>query len=158
MAPRWVGALLYAAAAAAAAVGALAAEGPPSFTAIRESAPLAAVLGAVIGFGVNSRWPQRFDAAIATGLLTALISLVFFSGLFLVSSAFIEAYLGRSATEAVAAASSRLGQHLPVGAPLAVAGFVAAALLMWVFGAIGRLLFRERPSKNNADAAESGAG
>ena len=158
MAARWVGALLYAAAAAGAAIGALFLDGALSATAIRESAPLAALLGGVLGYGVNSRWPVRVDAALATGLLTALIALVFFSGFFLVSSAFIEAYLGRSATEAVAAASGRLGEHLPIGAGLAIGAFASAGLVMWILGALGRLIFGRRAEKRGGEAAESGAG
>ena len=158
MAARWVGALFYAAAAAGAAIGAVAVDGEPSLTAIRESAPLAGVIGGLIGFGVNARWPLRLDAAIATGLLTAIIAIVFFCGLFLVSSAFIEAFLGGSATEAVSSASQRLGKHLPVGGGLAAGGFVAAAVLMWVLGAVGRLIFRRQSPPSGGDTAESGAG
>lgn len=158
MAARWVGALLYAVAAAGAAVGALSVDGEPSLTAIRESAPLAGVIGGLIGFGVNTRWPLRLDAAIATGLLTAVIALVFFSGLFLVSSGFIEAFLGGSATEAVSSASKRLGAHLPIGGALATGGFVGAAVLMWIMGALGRLLFRRGGAASGGEAAESGAG
>ena len=162
MAAKWVGALLYAVAAAGAAVGAVSLDGPPSLSAVRETAPLAAVLGAFVGFGVHPRWPRRFDAALATGVLTAVVVLVFFSGLFLVSSAFIEAFLGGSATKAVASASGRLGQHLPIGAALAVGGFSVASLLMWLLGSIGRLLFGSRTGEGSPETggepAGSGAG
>lgn len=155
MAARWVGGLLYACAAAAAAVGALAIDGGLSVQAIRESAPLAAVLGGLLGFGVNSHWPRRYDTAMATGLLTAIVAIVFFSGLFLLGSTFIEAYLGHSTTEAVAGASRRLGEVLPTAAPLAAGGFVLAGVVMWALGAIGRLLRRPREGRDGDGAAGS---
>ena len=153
MAARWVGALLYAFAAAAAAAGALAIDDALSLRALRESAPLAAVLGGLLGFGVNSHWPRRYDTAMAAGLLTAIVAIVFFCGLFLLGSTFIEAYLGHSPTEAVADASRRLGERLPVAAPLAVGAFVLAGLVMWAIGGIVRLLGRGRGRRENDGGA-----
>ena len=154
MLAKLAGAALYAGAAAGATYGVLALEGPVDFTQLRESVPLAAVIGAVLGFGVNPRWPTRADSAVATGLLPALAGDVIFSGLYLVASAFIEAYLGRNAAEAVSGASSRLGRYLPVGGPLTIGAFMGAALLMWAMGAVGRALFGRRAAAEK----EGGAG
>lgn len=158
MAARAVGALLYAAAAAGAAAGALALGGALDTQSLREAAPLAAVLGGALGAGVNSHWPTRAGAALLTGVLTALVGLVFFCGLFLLGSTFIEAFLGHSATDAIAGASRRLGERLPLAAPLAMGGFGAAGLVMWLLGLLGRTLFGAGRASAQSEPASEQAG
>lgn len=153
MPARWVGALLYAVAAAAAATGTLALDGPLDPRQLRETAPLAAALGGLLGLAVNQRWPQRWDAAMMTGFLTAFVGLVFFSAAYLFGDAVIEAWRGGAAPEAVSAASERLGAHLPVAAGLAAGGFALAGLAMWTLGALGRWAFGSRGEKGETGGA-----
>ncbi|MEL6979780.1 MAG: hypothetical protein AAGM38_14010, partial [Pseudomonadota bacterium] len=154
MAARWVGALLYAAAGAAAAIAVLAAEGPLDLRQIRETAPLAALLGGLLGLGVNERWPLRADAALATGFLTALVGLVFFCGLYLFGDAVIEAYLGGDPAKAVVDASQRLGQRLPLAAPMTIGAFMLrlrCAGGVWItFSLRARLATRFRGAEDAA--------
>lgn len=156
MAARWVGALLYAAAGAAAAIAVLAAEGPLDLRQIRETAPLAALLGGLLGLGVNERWPLRADAALATGFLTALVGLVFFCGLYLFGDAVIEAYLGGDPAKAVVDASQRLGQRLPLAAPMTIGAFMLAGLALWIIAAAGRRVFRAAEARRKARAERKG--
>lgn len=158
MAARWVGALLYAAAGAGTAIGVLALEGPLDPRQLREVAPLAGLLGGLLGLGVNERWPLRADAAIATGFLTAIVGLVFFAGLYLFGDGVIVAYLGGDAAKAVVEASRRLGDRLPVAAPLAIVAFMAAGLVLWMFAALGRRLFRARKADPAATTEASAGG
>lgn len=151
-----MGALLYGAAAAAAATGALAFDGPIDLGHVRETAPLAAVVGAVLGYGVNERWPMRWETAAGTGFLTAFVGVVFFSGLYLFGDAVIQAYLGQSSVDAVGDAAQRLKQRLPIAAPLAVGALTIAGVVMWILGALGRRLFR-RASSSGGDRGDPGA-
>lgn len=155
---RIVGAMAYGAAAAGAGLGTLALSGDAlDVRTIREVAPLAFVIGALAGYGVVSSWPRSLGGAILTGVLTAVAVLVLFSALYLLGDALIEAVrrssedtaTGGGAAAAVTDAMGRLRERLPTGAPLAVGAFAAAGLLLWLLGAIGRLL-RRKPREQDA--------
>lgn len=161
MAARWVGAALYALAAAGAAIGTLALDGPLDPRQLREVAPLAAVLGGLLGLLVNERWPLRWDSAVATGFLTAFVGVVFFSALYLFGDAVIESWRGGgAAAESVSAASERLAAHLPVASALAIGAFALAGLIMWALAALGRWLFgrRERGAAEKTSGGPDAAG
>lgn len=138
---RIFGALTYGAAAVGAGLGALSLSGDAlDVRTIREVAPLAFVIGAISGFGVVGVWPRSLGGAILVGVLTAIAALVFFIALYLFGDALIEAFRGGSAADAVRDAMKRLQERLPIAAPLAIAGFAAAGLLLWLLGALGRLV------------------
>lgn len=139
---RLLGLLLFGAAAIAAALGAVSLETELTTRLLRETAPLAAVVGGLIGASVFSRWPISATNAVVLGLLSALVAIVFFIALYIFGEAVIVAVQGGAPGEAVAGAMGRLADRLPVAAPLGIAAFIAASLLMWVFGAIGRRFSR----------------
>ena len=93
---------------------------------VRETAPLAAVIGGLIGAGVFSRWPYTISQAVVLGLLSALVANIFFIALYIFGEAVIVAVQGGAPGEAVAGAVGRLGERLPIAAPLSVAAFLAA--------------------------------
>ncbi|MCI4665278.1 MAG: hypothetical protein MRY74_11210 [Neomegalonema sp.] len=140
---RIFGALLYGAAAAGAAIAALHINDEMTVRAMRESAPLAFLLGGFLGFLVVSAWPRWLLGAVLTGILMAAPAIVFFSALYLVGDALIASAQGLSASDAVFAAMKRLQERLPIATPLVVASFAAAGFVLWVLAAIGRL-FRGR--------------
>lgn len=132
---RWAGLLLYALAAAAAAVAPLALEGEASVRALRETAPLAALIGGVMGFFVVTRWPRTTGGALAVGFLSAFVAFVFFSMLYLFGEALITAFQGGEAGAAIAGATGRLWARLPMGALSAVIAFGVASLILRAIGA-----------------------
>lgn len=135
---RWVAAILFALAAAAAATAAVLLGDDASFRALREAAPLAAVVGGGLGFAVTHDWPRGAFAGVWTALLAALVAIVFFCALYLFADAVIEVVRGGEASEAVAAASRRLGERLPMAIPLTLGAFALAGLGHWMAGVMAR--------------------
>lgn len=132
---RWAGLLLFAAAAALAVLAPLAIDGTLSVRSARETAPLAAVVGGLLGWLVITRWPRSFGAAAAMGGLTAFVAFVFFTALYLFGEAIITAFQGEQAGPAIAAATERLWDRLPTGALAALASFILAAIILRALGA-----------------------
>lgn len=139
---RLLGLLLFGAAAIAAALGAVWVEAELTPRLLRETAPLAAVIGGLIGVGVFSRWPHSAAQAAVLGALSALVAIIFFIALYIFGEAVIVAVQGGAPGDAVAGAVGRLAERLPVAAPLGIVCFIAASLLMWMFGAVGRRFSR----------------
>ncbi len=135
---RIVGAVLFAAAAAAASYGALwgGGEGAPDLRAVRETAPLAAVVGALLGYPTPRDWPKGIGAGLLGGALTAVVGLILFVAVYLFGDAVIEAARGGDAGDAVADATARIAARLPLGAPMAIAAFAAAGALHWLIGSV----------------------
>jgi hypothetical protein len=138
--------MLFALAAAAAAVAPLLFDGSLSMRSLRETAPLAALIGAGIGAAVMTRWPRSIGGALATAVLSAFVAFVFFSMLYLFGEAVISAYRSEPAGAAIAAASGRLWDRLPIGAASAVVAFGVAALILRAIGA-GVLALAERKAR-----------
>lgn len=138
---RWVGAVLFAVAGAATAYGVLAVDDAATLEKLRQTAPLAGALGLFLGWAVAQEWPRRPSAGIMTGIVTALVGLTFFSGLYLFAEAVIEAARQGEAAKAVTDASSRLWARLPLAIPMAAAAFGLAGAMHWLIG------FATRPRK-----------
>lgn len=151
---RLSGALLFAIAGAAAGAGAVGFDGELDLRRLREAAPLAALVGGLLGYLVSLDWPRRAAAGALRGMVTALIGVVFFSGLYLFGDAVIEAALGGDAGGAVADAMRRLSERLPLAVPLALLSFGIAGFLHWALGVLfsprsgsGRGRRRARPAR-----------
>lgn len=136
--PRWVAAGLFAIAAAAAASAAVLFGPEPSLRGLREAAPLAALVGGGLGYAVTGDWPRGPFAGLGRAVVAAFVGIVFFCAFYLFADAVIEAARGGEASDAVAAASRRLGDRLPLAIPVTIGAFAAAGVLHWLTGALLR--------------------
>lgn len=129
---------------------------PETWRALRESAPLACVIGAAIGYGVTQRWPRRPFNAVVFAVLSAVVTFVFFFAVYLFGEAVITAWRGEPVGPAIAQATQRLFERAPIAFLAAMATFSAAGLLLWGLAAVGRGVRRwarrraERPSGRKA--------
>lgn len=114
----------------------------PSWRHVREAAPLAGLLGAVIGYVSVDRWPASFVEALAVALISLIVTVIFFVMAYVLGEALISAFLGQPAGDAVTSATQRLGERLPAAIALGAAGFAASALVLWLAGQIARRLSR----------------
>ncbi len=147
---RWAGAAMFGIAAAVAAATPLALDGDLTVRTLRETAPLAGGIGAVIGFLVVTRWPRSMGGAVTIGLMSAFVAFVFFSMMYLFGEAVIAAFRSEQAGGAIAAASDRLWDRLPLGILSALVAFSAAGLLLRGIGA-GVIALAERRAGRRAE-------
>lgn len=139
---RVFGAILFGSAAVAVVLGVLSSDRELTMRLLREVAPLAAAIGAVLGASVFKRWPSSATHGVVIGLMSALVAIIFFFALYIFGESVIVAVQGGAPGQAVEDAVSRLVGGLPLGLPLGLAAFAAASLVMWMLGAIGRAFKR----------------
>ena len=99
-----------------------------------------------IGVALWGARTRRNLLALATAVLSAFVAFVFFSMFYLFGEAVISAYRSEPPGTAIAAASGRLWERLPMGAASALAAFGAAALVLRAIGA-GVLALAERKAR-----------